>query len=290
MANKFSFFPETYVLPNEYNLFLEQFKKKNTIWIMKPIGRAQGKGIFLFNKISQISDWKRNVPLNSDAPQAEKYIVQQYILNPYLIGRKKFDLRLYALVMSYFPLVVWIHRSGFCRFSNVVYNQNKEDLNNTFMHLTNHSIQKSAENYDTEQGVKWSVYDLRIYLMTKFNITKIEKLFDDIQDIIIRSFICVSQSMMQDKHSYEIYGFDLLFDHSLKPWLIEVNACPSFSKSNSEDYQIKYDILSDLLDVVDMEKKRKGDEINIRGFDKVYDSTFLTHRSKIGCHYSSSKT
>ena len=27
---------------------------------MKPIGRSQGKGIFLFQKISDISDWSDN--------------------------------------------------------------------------------------------------------------------------------------------------------------------------------------------------------------------------------------
>ena len=26
---------------------------------MKPIGKSQGKGIFLFNKLSQISDWRK---------------------------------------------------------------------------------------------------------------------------------------------------------------------------------------------------------------------------------------
>ena len=32
-------------------------EKKNT-WIMKPIGKSQGKGIFLFNKLAQVSQWE----------------------------------------------------------------------------------------------------------------------------------------------------------------------------------------------------------------------------------------
>ena len=45
--------------PQEYALFCEYFKKyPGDMWIMKPVGRAQGKGIFLVNKLSQVSEWK----------------------------------------------------------------------------------------------------------------------------------------------------------------------------------------------------------------------------------------
>jgi tubulin polyglutamylase TTLL9 len=34
-------------------MLVEEFKSAGGTWIMKPIGRAQGQGIFLFNKLSQ---------------------------------------------------------------------------------------------------------------------------------------------------------------------------------------------------------------------------------------------
>ena len=44
----------------EYHMFVEEFKRKpGTIWIMKPAGRAQGKGIFLFTELKDITDWKK---------------------------------------------------------------------------------------------------------------------------------------------------------------------------------------------------------------------------------------
>ena len=71
-ARKFEFFPGTYVLPSDYGLFVEEFKTHaGAIWIMKPIGKAQGKGIFLFNKLAQIDAWKKDHKWKSENPQAK---------------------------------------------------------------------------------------------------------------------------------------------------------------------------------------------------------------------------
>lgn len=123
------------MLPAEYGMFLEEFKKHpGARWIMKPIGKAQGRGIFLFEKLSEISDWKRDHTWKSEggvqAKTADTYIVQKYIAHPYTIGGKKFDLRLYALVTSFSPLVFWIYRAGFGRFSNARYSHDKGEMDN----------------------------------------------------------------------------------------------------------------------------------------------------------------
>lgn len=78
---------------------------------MKPVGRAQGKGIFLVNKLSQINQWRKDPksmvknlperkPRNTDGTQEqveddkpEAYIVQKYIENPYLIGGTPFIIK-----------------------------------------------------------------------------------------------------------------------------------------------------------------------------------------------------
>jgi tubulin polyglutamylase TTLL9 len=137
-AQKFDFISTSYVLPQEHALFQEEFKRNSGgVWIMKPVGKAQGKGIFLINKLSQIANWKKDPRLNrkglnsedtEEGPEA--YIVQRYIDNPYLIGGKKFDIRIYVLVTSYYPLQVYIHRNGFCRFSNYQFTMNSKDISN----------------------------------------------------------------------------------------------------------------------------------------------------------------
>ena len=93
-AEKFMFCPTTYVLPGDYALFVEEFKKRpGSAWIMKPCGKAQGKGIFLFTKLKDISKWRSENRWKPDNVEVESYVVQQYINNPYLIGGKKFDIR-----------------------------------------------------------------------------------------------------------------------------------------------------------------------------------------------------
>ena len=69
---------------------------------MKPIGSAQGKGIFLFTRLSEISDWKtdfksykpgsfasKGAEKSEDSKEVEAYVVQRYLQYPMLIGGKK---------------------------------------------------------------------------------------------------------------------------------------------------------------------------------------------------------
>ncbi len=55
-------------------------------------------------------------------------------------------------------------------------------------------------------------------------------------------------------NSFELYGFDILFDSKLDPWLIEVNGSPSMTANTPADYNLKMGLLEDTLLVIDMEK------------------------------------
>jgi len=67
-ANGYDFFPTTYNLPGDYSLFVDEFKRSNQVWIMKPIGKSQGKGIFLFNKLQHIAQWKDELRWKPESP------------------------------------------------------------------------------------------------------------------------------------------------------------------------------------------------------------------------------
>ncbi len=51
------------------------------------------------------------------------------------------------------------------------------------------------------------------------------------------------------------YGYDILVDSNMKPWLLEVNASPSLSADTEADHELKYGMLDDVLTVVDFDHK-----------------------------------
>ncbi|KAJ8016579.1 hypothetical protein DPEC_G00008700 [Dallia pectoralis] len=272
-AAKCDFFPRTFELPSEYHLFVEEFKRiPGSTWIMKPVARSQGKGIFLFRKLKDIIDWKKDGIRSDeqrDETQVESYVAQRYIENPYLISGRKFDLRVYVLVTSYIPLKAWLYRDGFARFSSTRFSLTSID--DHYVHLTNVAVQKTAPDYDPEKGCKWQVQQLRSYLTARHGRETVEALFKDIDNIFVRSLQSVQKVIINDKHCFELYGYDILLDQDLKPWLIEVNASPSLTASSQEDYEMKCHLLEDTLHIVDMEGRLTGKEKRVGGYDLMWN-------------------
>ncbi|XP_069113363.1 probable tubulin polyglutamylase TTLL9 isoform X4 [Argopecten irradians] len=299
----FDFHPTTYELPSEYHIFVEEFKRNPGItWIMKPAAKSQGKGIFLFRRLKDITDWKKGEyqPLTDTTREVpETYVVQRYIENPYLIGGRKFDIRIYVLVVSYNPLKVWLYRDGFARFSNTRFSL--DSIEDAYVHLTNVSVQKNAPDYDPEKGCKWSTMRLRQYLTAKHGSEAVKKVFKGIDNIITKGLQSVQKIIINDKHCFEMYGYDILLDSDLKPWLIEINASPSLTASGKEDYELKFGLLNDLLNVLDLENRLTGKEKRIGGWDLLWDdgpvladdgnmecttngTSVTTANSFLGCH------
>jgi tubulin polyglutamylase TTLL1 len=248
------FLPVTYTLPGDYNLFAEEFRRNPmSVWIMKPTDKARGIGIFIINKLSQIKKWAREqkgIQNFSYANCRDTYVVSKYIDNPLLIGGKKFDLRLYVLVTSWKPLVAYKHELGFARFCAVKYNLDVGELDNNFMHLTNVSIQKYGEDYNEKNGGKWSYQNLILYLSATKGKEATQRLVGKIDSICIQSLRAVQPLMISDKHCFECYGYDIIIDENLRPWLIEVNASPSLAGTTTGDKLMKHTLINDIINVV----------------------------------------
>mmetsp|Transcript_30603 Transcript_30603/g.77050 ORF Transcript_30603/g.77050 Transcript_30603/m.77050 type:complete len:398 (+) Transcript_30603:26-1219(+) len=245
--------PVTFTLPTDYPLFAEEFRRVEaeqggrSLWIMKPCAKCQGVGIFLISKISQIKKWASR---NGDATGSNQYVVSRYIEHPLLVGGRKFDLRIYVLVAGYNPLRAYVHRQGFARFCTAKYSSNIADVDNVLMHLTNVSVQKQADEYNEEHGGKWHIKNLRLYLQAACGLEMTEKLFQQIRSLIYHSLKACQSVIINDKHCFELYGYDVLIDANLKPWLVEVNASPSLAGTTGSDLAMKTGVINDVLNIV----------------------------------------
>jgi tubulin polyglutamylase TTLL1 len=238
--------PTTYLLPADYSLFVEEFRRNpHSMWIMKPTAKARGIGIFLVNKLAQIKKWANSRSISGT--NSGNYVISRYIDNPLLIGGKKFDLRIYALVTSYRPLRVFFHEDGFARFTNARYNNDVTDLDNMYVHLTNVAVQKNGEDYNEKHGNKWVLKNLRLYMEATVGYEKTTLLFQQIEDIIISSLKAVQNVIINDKHCFEVYGYDVIIDDTLRPWLVEVNASPSLGATTHNDRIMKHGLINDTL-------------------------------------------
>lgn len=76
------------------------------------------------------------------------------------------------------------------------------------------------------------------------------KLFNGIKWLVVHSLKAVAPLMVSDRHCFECYGYDIIIDEQLKPWLIEVNASPSLTSTTVNDRILKYKLINDIISLV----------------------------------------
>jgi tubulin polyglutamylase TTLL1 len=157
---------------------------------------------------------------------------------------------MYVLVTSYRPIKAYLHTGGFARFCTEKYSSDVTEVDNMMIHLTNVAIQKFGEEYNNNHGGKWMIKNLKFYLEQTRGKEACDKCFDGIKNIIYISLKACQSVMINDKHCFEVYGFDILIDDNLKPWLIEVNASPSLTTTTEMDRSLKMQVIEDAFKIV----------------------------------------
>jgi tubulin--tyrosine ligase like protein 10 len=154
-----SFFPESFRLDvaEERKSFTKRANalcEKETVWIIKPNGANQGKGITLAQGPAAVE--KR---IQSDGTNR---LVQRYIRKPLLLKGRKFDVRIYMLIGSTRPFVLMYHE-GYARVSSEVYTDS--DFENVIMHLTNVAVQRKGSRFrEVKEDLTWSFDDIQGHL------------------------------------------------------------------------------------------------------------------------------
>lgn len=246
----FDFIPQTFVMPTEFKELCSVHHKVRGPWIVKPVASSRGRGIFIVETPNQVS-------------LEEPLVVAKYISNPFLVAGHKCDLRLYVVVTSFDPLLIYIYEEGLVRFATVKYDSSHKQLWNPCMHLCNYSINKYHSDYVKSDdpsaenvGHKWTLSALLRHLKSEGKDTAL--LMSQIEDVVIKAVLASANSIISackmfvphQNNCFELYGFDILIDSNLKPWLLEVNLSPSLNCDSPLDVRLKSAMLADLLTLV----------------------------------------
>ena len=85
-----------------------------------------------------------------------------------------------------------------------------------------------------------------------------DEVFLKIKDLVIKAILSVEPIIANNMNRasknrhlcFELYGFDVLLDEKLRPWLLECNVLPSFSSSAKLDKIVKTTLLSDVFNTI----------------------------------------
>uniref|UniRef100_A0A8C6CVY4 Tubulin tyrosine ligase like 2 n=1 Tax=Moschus moschiferus TaxID=68415 RepID=A0A8C6CVY4_MOSMO len=241
----YEFLPATFVMPSDYSKFVaEYFKEKQALdtklsyWICKPAELSRGRGIIIFSDIKNLIF-------------ADTCIIQKYICNPLLVGRYKCDLRVYVCVTGFKPLTIYIYQEGLVRFATEKFDLG--NLQNSYAHLTNSSINRSGASYEkikevVGSGCKWTLSRFFSYLRS-WDVDDL-LLWQKISRVAILTVLAVAPSAPLAANCFELFGFGVLIDENLKPWLLEVNYSPGLSLDCSADVSVKRRLIHDTIELL----------------------------------------
>ena len=104
-----------------------------------------------------------------------------------------------------------------------------------------------------------------------------------IYDVIIKSILAgehyvnaaLKKNNLHRNNCFEIFGYDILLDSDLKPWLMEVNLSPSLATESPLDLTIKANLLADSFNLmgVKMFDRRKESVNKIQNRAKAKQQT-----------------
>ena len=191
--DEFDFHPQSWFLPHQFADFSDAARretlnspKHKPVYIVKPDEGSQGEGIYL------MSDPKDYIFNN------KHHVVQEYLADPLLLEKLKFDLRIYVVLSSLEPLQIHLHTEGLARFCTVPYQRpTNKNFQESYMHLTNYSLNKYSSTYvhtDTDDdGSKRTMTSVFRKLAYMGYDTK--RIWSDIEKLVVKTILAIAPEL-----------------------------------------------------------------------------------------------
>ena len=230
LDNKLRFIPTTYKISktNMNKVLLEKLFKKNNKWIIKPINGSFRAGIHVVKSYKDLLNWI-NQYINTH------WILQYYIDNPLTLEYKKFNFRIYVLLIKTENYTqVLIYNKGYMFLSQKQYDPNSlEDDSN----LSGGDTQDVMRLYPNIFIKKYGYKNYKTILQQINEIVKYTML------ATIDKLKCIN-SKKKNYKCYKLLGYDILIDKNFKCHLGEIN-----SRTVNVKYPIK-NMYENLLKII----------------------------------------
>lgn len=256
--SQFKFLPKSFLVPIQEDAFEEEVHKNEKRWIVKPDRGSLGEGIKI-------------IEVGGTIPKIEKLCVAQEYIPSLHIDDYKFDFRIYALVASVDPLVVYVYRNGVARFCS-----KKANEHSVFSELTNKSLNKKNPDVVMTQIVKM-IADVMARLEKEGH--DVQRLWQRIDRAIVSTVITASKFMKNGmekqcprlgiQRCFQILGVDVLLDEELNPYILEVNYRPSLETNAAYEKKMKQAMLSDAMQI--MAPAKEFQEYVINNYDETLE-------------------
>lgn len=280
--------PLTYQVADQIDMkhFKNEFDE-NQIYILKK-NIQQKKGIKIMK-----GDYQK---IRKEAINDNYKVIQTYLNNPYLINKRKVNLRIYLAIVCYPASIFesdflndthqmmlsnnkvnknrtitkyYLYNEGKCIYTNQDYSS---DIENTESHLTSVNLDEKIYESNPE-----SLQDLKTHL----GLTNYDVLWKQILDIMRKTAVATEKNVCKYENinqtiRFQLFGGDIILGMSdnynnnnsnssnIVPYLLEFNKGPSMKYVSPNDEKLKTKLFTDLfcLANVSCQEKCNKDEIH----------------------------
>jgi len=187
--------------------------------------------------------------LCGDEKITEKIMIQKFVNNPLLINGHKFDIRVFMLIASTHPFIVYYH-DGHARISPKTYDSSAGEKASLVSSVYANGL-TAAELDDAEQ---WNFSRLQSYLIEKGIISDSEE-FDktirlQFKKAMIHILRATTSNLVEKNNVYELFAMDFMLDENLNLMMLDSTSNNLFTHSTETDDRGSAKMLKDHFEIV----------------------------------------
>jgi len=283
--------PQAFVLPKASVTWeAARARQPNGLWIWKPCSQSCGRGIRVFSSSNMSSEDVKE--LGRKRGVIQRYVPNPLLIFGYKFDLRIYVTVLSYDPLKVYINDEGLVRLATAKYSANPDTLEQQTMHLT-NYSVNKASPLFVQNRDGRDGVdatantkcddegpgasKWSLGELRTHFKSQG--LDYAATFDRIKDLVVKTLIAVEPPIQAEwtkaleagdeegwsargaagahrASCFEMYGFDVLVDADLKPWLLEVNICPSLSSGSPLDKRIKTKLVADTLTLVGLRPPR----------------------------------